>query len=475
MVVEQASMGLTPRQVEILTLVAKGLSNVRISEHLGISQNTVRVHLASITRHLGVSNRTEAAALYHQTRQPDPHAALAERIGRPRIAVLSFRPQTENFDPYLLSGLRDDLVTRLSAWRWFPVIAPTPTELDAQEDLTRAAERMEARYLIHGTIGETPKRFRLNVVLWESESRTTVWSESFEFERTEMLDIQDRSVEQIMAVLAPELVAYETRRASTPTSTPFDAWDLTMRGMWLLAHRTREEVDEAERQFHRAAEIDPTFSLPWFGLVWVHHHALVEQWSRDRSTSRSRLETAVETCKRLDADAAHTHIAAGILAIIKGQRDEAIHHLERAAFLNPSSSQALALLGQCHCLSDDADQCIAVVEEALLLNPFNPNAWSQKAVIALAHYAAGRYEEALELARQALSRRPRTITAHIVLVATLATLGDAAGAANAYRELMNARPDFDVERHLELIAPVADPRYIERIRAAFADASRSCG
>lgn len=471
MAFDQPSMGLTPRQVEILTLVAKGLSNVRISEQLGISQNTVRVHVSSITSHLGVRNRTEAAALYHQSQQPDPQVWLSERIGRPRIAVLSFRPQTENFDPYLLSALRDDLVTRLSAWRWFPVIAPLPTELDGYEDLARAAERMGARYLVHGTIGEAPGRIRLNVILWESGSRTTVWSESFEFERSDVLDIQHRSVEQIIAVLAPELISYETRRAITPTSTPYESWDLTMRGMWHLAHRTRDEVGLAERYFQSAARIDPAFSLPWFGLVWVHHHALVEQWSNDRAKTRTLLEEAVEICKRLDADAAHTHIAAGLLAIIKGQRDEAIHHLERAAFLNPSSSQALALLGQCYCLSDDPDQCIAVVEEALLLNPFNPNAWSQKAVIALAHYAAGRYDQALELARQAISRRPSTITASVVLVSTLAKLGDTGAAATAYRELMRLRPDFDVERYLELIAPVADGRYIKQIREAFAIAS----
>jgi DNA-binding NarL/FixJ family response regulator len=51
---------LTPREIEVLELVAEGLPNKAIAERLGISDQTVKFHLASISGKLGASNRTDA-------------------------------------------------------------------------------------------------------------------------------------------------------------------------------------------------------------------------------------------------------------------------------------------------------------------------------------------------------------------------------------------------------------------------------
>jgi DNA-binding NarL/FixJ family response regulator len=51
---------LTPRELEVLELLADGLPNRQIALRLGMSPETVKFHVAHISGKLGVSNRTEA-------------------------------------------------------------------------------------------------------------------------------------------------------------------------------------------------------------------------------------------------------------------------------------------------------------------------------------------------------------------------------------------------------------------------------
>ncbi len=51
---------LTPREIQVLELVADGLANKAIASRLGVSDETVKFHLGSIFGKLGASNRTDA-------------------------------------------------------------------------------------------------------------------------------------------------------------------------------------------------------------------------------------------------------------------------------------------------------------------------------------------------------------------------------------------------------------------------------
>lgn len=55
-----ASTPVTPRELEVLGLLARGLQNKEIGQELGIAERTVKFHVGSILTKLGVGNRTEA-------------------------------------------------------------------------------------------------------------------------------------------------------------------------------------------------------------------------------------------------------------------------------------------------------------------------------------------------------------------------------------------------------------------------------
>ena len=92
---ESASHGnLTPRELGILAFIAEGAGNKLIARKLGISDATVRVHVRSVLRKIGVNNRTQAALFVmehgintiHPISQPPVPADRYARNGEARAA-----------------------------------------------------------------------------------------------------------------------------------------------------------------------------------------------------------------------------------------------------------------------------------------------------------------------------------------------------------------------------------------------------
>jgi DNA-binding NarL/FixJ family response regulator len=68
------AFGLTPREREVLDLLAEGRSNGQIASELFITRKTASVHVSNILGKLGVPSRGEATAMVHRLRAPDSAA-----------------------------------------------------------------------------------------------------------------------------------------------------------------------------------------------------------------------------------------------------------------------------------------------------------------------------------------------------------------------------------------------------------------
>ncbi|MFO1342577.1 MAG: helix-turn-helix transcriptional regulator [Burkholderiales bacterium] len=63
-----AALGITPRELEMLELVATGLSNKEIAAREFVSENTVKTHLSRVFDKIGAKRRTQAVQLAKQMR-----------------------------------------------------------------------------------------------------------------------------------------------------------------------------------------------------------------------------------------------------------------------------------------------------------------------------------------------------------------------------------------------------------------------
>jgi two-component system, NarL family, response regulator LiaR len=64
----QSELGITPRELEILGLIAAGLSNREIAQRIFVSENTVKTHSSRLFDKLGAKRRTQAVQLGKEAR-----------------------------------------------------------------------------------------------------------------------------------------------------------------------------------------------------------------------------------------------------------------------------------------------------------------------------------------------------------------------------------------------------------------------
>lgn len=81
---ESETSVLSKRELEILTLVAKGLTNAEISKKLFVSPQTIKQHLHHVFQKLNISNRTQAARLFLQTHQNELAGDVGVKHGKHR-------------------------------------------------------------------------------------------------------------------------------------------------------------------------------------------------------------------------------------------------------------------------------------------------------------------------------------------------------------------------------------------------------
>jgi TolB-like protein len=365
---------------------------------------------------------------------------------RPSIAVLPFTNMSGDPDQeYFVDGISEDLITGLAHIRWLFVIARNSTFVykNRAVDVKQVARELGVRYVLEGSVRRSGSRLRISAQLIDAATGAHHWAERYDREPGDIFAVQDEITRSVAGAVEPPLMAAEGIRALSRSADDLDAWELVARAKTHFWRLTRIDYDAATVALSRAVETYPDYApargLLGFCLLFAVHMGWI---AREKGLGPGHAH-AIRAIGLDDRDP-FGHIALGYWALMERRTEESIAAFGQAVTLNPNSAAAHSHLSRGFAFTGRDREAIEHGEEAIRLSPLDPEMALFLGAIAVAHYAAGRYEESIRRSIEAQRLRPGFQGSRRLLVACLALAGRLGEARALLPEIRREQPKLSI-------------------------------
>jgi TolB-like protein len=372
---------------------------------------------------------------------------------------------------YFADGVSEEIITGLSKLRWFFVIARNSSfsYRDKNIGVKRVARELGVRYVLEGSVRKGGNRLRITAQLIDAATGNHLWADHFDGDLSDVFALQDDITRKVVAAIEPRLLEAESLRSQHRSPKDIDAWDMVMRANSLFWRLTNTESEAAIAMLKRAVDLYPDYAPAQSMLAFMLLMTRFAVWTS------SGFELDVREAAKLAARAAQlddsdpwAHLALAWVAFTRRQTNEAGEEYRRALELNPNFAAAHGYLGLALALDGRASQAIENVEQAMRMSPRDPQNSMFNAALASAHYQAGRYTEAVEYGRRALSPREGLIAGHRIYIASLAQADRIDEARASLQRLREMHPDISIAWIEKYVPYTAGPmaKFVEGMRKA---------
>jgi adenylate cyclase len=400
--------------------------------------------------------------------EKSPHLALPDK---PAIAVLPFTNMSGDPEQeYFSDGISEDIITALSKLRWFFVIARNSsfTYKGRAVHMKQVADELGVGYVLEGSVRKGGDRVRITAQLNDVTTGSHIWAERYDRDLADVFAVQDEITEAIIAAIEPQLYAAENFRAQRKPPDSMDAWDLVMRALSHFWRVTRQDNLIAQALLEKAIAIDPGYGQASGVLAASHMFCAHMGWA-DRATVAPIAEHAALVAIRADGQDPWAHLALGNVHLFERRLDDSLAEFELALRLNPNFSLAQGYHGLTLSYCGRWQEAALAASRALRLSPRDPLLAVYHGIAAYAQFVGRNYDEAIQLARQAVRDRADFVGAHRVLTASAGMAGQSDVAAAALKELRRAQPNISlawIAKEMPMKLEAEREHYLEGFRRA---------
>jgi serine/threonine protein kinase len=342
----------------------------------------------------------------------------AQKQGK-SVAVLYFENLSgAKEDEYLRDGITEDVITELSKIRGLNIFS-RPTVLAFRDQAVtpqQVGQKLGAAYVLTGTLRRSGARLRINAQLVDARTDFPLWSERFDREMKDVFEVQDEMARKIAEALRITLSPEELEALAVKPTENLQAYDLYLRGKRYARRQTRQDLEFALQMFENGVSIDPNFALAY--AACANACAMFYcNYSRD--------QVWVERARE----------ASGKAVALRWELPEV------------QVSQAWVLYA-----AELHDEAVRMVKKAIERKRDCEGAYY---LLCRALFAAGRYQEVLDVAETAIEASGEDYNVYVPIVNTMGALGKTENVRNMIQRRIGA-----LENHLKQVPEDARARIL---------------
>ena len=364
---------------------------------------------------------------------------------------LSGDPAQEFFS----DGLTDELITQLGRLQpeKLGVVARTTVMQykGTQKPISKISQELGAAYVLEGSVLRADGRVRVSVQLIQARDRTQLWSESYERELANVLEVQSEIATGVARSLEIKLLPAQRESLAKAPSIDPEVYEDYLKGRYYWNQRTAQGLKKGLEYFQLAVAKDPNYAAAYIGEA--DSLLVLSDWGLT-APGPAYLQGKAATMRALSINEALPEAHASLASIYweyeydwtAGERE-----FKRALELDPSYASGHQWYAEFLSASGRHDEAIAEMRRA---RDLDPGSLIINAEMAYIFCYARRYDEAIEVSKNTLEMAPNFMPAHVYL-------------QWAYRG-KKMYDDWFRDRQKTMVMAGADPRDREEINRAYA-------
>jgi TolB-like protein/Tfp pilus assembly protein PilF len=331
---------------------------------------------------------------------------------------------------YFSDGLTQELILGLTRVAGLRVVAWTSAaQLRGENDFPAVGKRLNVGTVLTGTIRTAGDRVRVTAQLINTSDSSYLWTEAYDRQVCDLLQIQDEISRSIVDTLRLRLTGRLSYSAQRPAAWNEEALNLYFKGRFEWSLRTAAGLRKSVVLLEKAIHLEPAFGLGWAALA--DSFALLADYAiMSPEDAMPRAKQAALRAIELDPELGEAWTSLALVAgIYEWDREEAERCYRRAILLNPGYSTVhhwyavdhLVMVGRfeeaeaevalsrqldpwstiiiegvafIQMLQRRYDDAIASYQEALAINPNFYKSWTSIGRVLI---QKGQYKEATEM------------------------------------------------------------------------------
>jgi DNA-binding SARP family transcriptional activator/TolB-like protein len=379
-------------------------------------------------------------------------------------------------DPAFARVLTHNLIGYLSRFGKLRVISEQTSDFyrDRQMDVARLMTDLGVQYAMVGRVQGSDSALRIDFQLVDTATRTNVWSDHVQRERSDPTLVADEAARGIARMLAIEIGRLGALRVRAKPSSELTLSELVSRGYLALQRgSTRENLSDAVTSFDEALRRDSHYQPALLGVARVHILAAMNFVDLDFSPDLGKAEQLVNEALAKSPNSISALYSLALLQKYRRQYHASMRSLQRCLELNPSFLPAQGQIANILTRSGQPQKGLEQILQTVRIATANdPTIGIWYLFAAEAELELGHDRAALDWALRANAFMPGSPLVQAWLASIYTTIGDKSNAAKSVAALTKMAPDrmrLFMNRPIESTNNVAGrrgPRIFDGLRLA---------